>query len=212
MPATRRALALLGPLFLTFAVVPAAKDKTKPAQMPEDKQIIHALNRFTFGIRPGDVERVRAMGLDKWFEEQLHPDKINDKALEARLAPLRTIRMSSREMVENFPPGQVLKAVENGRRSMPHDPAERAIYESRMAAIENRQQKKQNAVADDEDTKPTAKSDASVSLKRNVDDGQMTAEQSSQQQKNEEEAMYAEMGAGKPKKQAGDEPASQPMQ
>ena len=50
--------------------------------------------------------------------------------------------MSSRQMVENFPPGQVLKAVENGRRSMPRDLAERAIYESRMAAIENRQQKR----------------------------------------------------------------------
>ena len=73
MPATRKALALLGPLLLTFAVVPAEKDKTRPAQMPQDKQVIHALNRFTFGIRPGDVERVRAMGLDKWFEQQLHP-------------------------------------------------------------------------------------------------------------------------------------------
>ena len=206
MPATRRALALLGPLFLTFAVLPAAKDKTKPAQMPADKQIIHALNRFTFGVRPGDVERVRTMGLDKWFDEQLHPDKINDNALEVRLAPLRTIRMSSRQMVENFPPGQVLKAVENGRRSMPHDPAERAIYESRMAAIENRQQKKQNAVADDEDMKPAAKSDASASLKQDVNDGQMTEPQRSQQQKNEEEAMYADLGAGKAKKQAAGEP------
>ena len=168
MPATRRALALLGPLFLTFAVLPAAKDKTRPAPMPEDKQIIHALNRFTFGVRPADVERVRAMGLDKWFEEQLHPDKINDNALEGRLAPLRTIKMSSRQMVENFPPGQVLKAVENGRRSMPRDPAERAIYESRMAAIENRQQKKQNAAADDEDMKPAAKNYAPGSLQQDV--------------------------------------------
>jgi uncharacterized protein (DUF1800 family) len=214
MPATRRALALLGPLFLTFAVLPAAKDKAKPAPMPEDKQIVHALNRFTFGVRPGDVERVRAMGLDKWFDEQLHPDSINDNALEARLAPLRTIKMSSRQMVENFPPGQVLKAVENGRRSMPHDPAERAIYESRMAAIENRQQKKQNAAADDEHMKPAAKNDAPGSLQQDVNDpndGQMTAKRSDQQQKNEEEAMYAALGAGKPN-QPGDEPSSEPMQ
>jgi hypothetical protein len=88
MPPTRKALALLGLLFLTFAVLLAAKDKKKPAaaqsaQIPEDKQIVHALNRFTFGIRPGDVERVRAMGLDKWFDQQLHPDKISDDAVEA---------------------------------------------------------------------------------------------------------------------------------
>ena len=83
--------------------------------MEDDKRIVHALNRFTFGVRPGDVERVRAMGLDKWFDEQLHPDKIDDGALESRLAPFRTLKMSTREMVENFPPPQVLKAVENGR-------------------------------------------------------------------------------------------------
>jgi len=43
------------------------------------------------------------MGLDNWFEQQLHPEKISDDALEARLAPLRTIRMSPKEMVQNFP-------------------------------------------------------------------------------------------------------------
>lgn len=200
MPATRRALALLGPLFLTFAVLPAAKDKTKPAPMPEDKQIIHALNRFTFGIRPGDVERVRTMGLDKWFDEQLHPDKINDSALEARLAPLRTIRMSSREMVENFPPGQVLKAIETGRRSMPHDPAERAIYESRLAAIEARQEKKQDAAPDSQEVKPADKNNPPANLKLDVNDGQMTEEE--RKQKKEEDAMYADLGAAKPQKQA----------
>jgi uncharacterized protein (DUF1800 family) len=212
MPATRRALALLGPLFLTFAVLPASKDKTKPPPMPEKKQIIHALNRFTFGIRPGDLERVRAMGLDKWFDEQLHPDKINDNAVEARLAPLRTIRMSSREMVEDFPPGQVLKAIENGRRSMPHDPAERAIYESRLAAIEARQQKKQDAATDGEELKPAEKDNAPANLKLDSDDGKMTEGQRTLQPKDEEAAMYSELGAGKPKNQAEGEPSSEAMQ
>src|SRR5260221_6529062 len=114
----------------------------RTAPMDDDKKIVHALNRCTFGLRPGDVERVRAIGLDKWFDQQLHPDKINDDAIEARLAPFRTLKMSTREMVENFPPPQVLKAVENGRMSMPHDPGKRAIYESRMAEYEQRQQKK----------------------------------------------------------------------
>jgi hypothetical protein len=76
MPATRKALALLGPVLLIFTVAPAAKDETKPAPMAQNKQIIHALNRFTFGVRPGDVERARAMGLDNWFEQQLHPERM----------------------------------------------------------------------------------------------------------------------------------------
>jgi uncharacterized protein (DUF1800 family) len=157
MPATRKALVVLGLIIAVFAcMVPAgmvaAKDKKQkhgdssqtPAagQIPEDKQIVHALNRFTFGVRPGDVERVRAMGLDKWFDEQLHPDKINDSALEARIAPFRTLKMSTREMVESFPDNQILKAVQNGKISMPHDSAKRAIYQSRMVAMEERQQKK----------------------------------------------------------------------
>jgi uncharacterized protein (DUF1800 family) len=210
MPATRRALALLGPLFFTFAVLPASKDRTKPPQMPEDKQIIHALNRFTFGIRSGDVERVRSMGLDKWFDEQLHPEKINDNALEARLSPLRTIRMSSREMVENFPPGQVLKAIESGRRSMPHDPAQRAIYESRLAAIEARQEKGKGAASDGQEMKPAEKDSPPANLKLDVNDGEMTDTQRTQQQKkDEEEAMYADLGPAKPKAQPGAEASVQ---
>ena len=123
MPAARKQLILLGLILLVSAVLLAASDqksKTKasdkatPAQaapMDDDKRIVHALNRFTFGVRPGDVERVRAMGLDKWFDEQLHPEKIDDSAVESRLAPFRTLKMSTREMVENFPPPQVLKAI-----------------------------------------------------------------------------------------------------
>ncbi len=167
MPATRKTLAVLGLILAMFAGIVAAKDKKQkhgdasqtPAagQIPEDKQIVHALNRFTFGIRPGDVERVRAMGLDKWFDEQLHPDKINDGALEARIAPFHTLKMSTREMVENFPDNQVLKAVQSGRMSMPHDSAKKAIYESRMVAMEERQQKKADAGSDTASMPPSAK-------------------------------------------------------
>jgi uncharacterized protein (DUF1800 family) len=182
MPATRKALALLGPLLLIFTAAPAAKDTSKPVPMPQHKQIIHALNRFTFGVQPGDVERVQAIGLDNWFEQQLHPEKINDDALEARLAPLLTIRMSAKEMVQNFPPPQVLKAIENGRQAMPRDPAKRAIYESRIAAINARQQKK-DAADGNEQMKPAEKTSPPANLKLDVNDGQMTEEQSNAQQK-----------------------------
>jgi uncharacterized protein (DUF1800 family) len=154
MPATRKAFVLTGFLLAISAGLLVAGDKKSksknplagaPAQMDDDKRIVHALNRFTFGVRPGDVERVRAMGLDKWLDQQLHPEKIDDSALEARLAPFRTLKMSTREMVENFPPPQVLRAVENGRKSMPSDPAKRAVYQSRIAAMQEQQRKKQDA-------------------------------------------------------------------
>jgi uncharacterized protein (DUF1800 family) len=154
MPATRKAFVLIGFLLAISAGLLVAGDKKSksknplaaaPAQMDDDKRIVHALNRFTFGVRPGDMERVRAMGLDKWLDQQLHPEKIDDSALDARLAPFRTLKMSTREMVENFPPPQVLRAVENGRKSMPSDPAKRAVYQSRIAAMQEQQRKKQDA-------------------------------------------------------------------
>ena len=55
--------------------------KQKLAQMDEHKRALHALNRLTFGPRPGDLQRVEAMGVDKWIELQLHPEKIDDSAL-----------------------------------------------------------------------------------------------------------------------------------
>ncbi|HZU33350.1 MAG TPA: DUF1800 domain-containing protein [Candidatus Angelobacter sp.] len=155
MPAKRKQMILLGLVLSISSVLLVAGDKkskskaadasiAQPAQMDDDKRIIHALNRFTFGVRPGDVERVRAMGLDKWLDEQLHPEKIDDSAAEARLEPFRTLKMSTREIVQNFPSPQVLKAVENGRMAMPSDPAKKAVYESRMAAYQQRQENKQD--------------------------------------------------------------------
>jgi len=112
--------------------------------MDEAKRAQHALNRLTFGARPGDVERVQAMGVDRWIELQLHPEKIDDGALQARLAGYRTLAMDTRELLQNFPPPFVLKAVEAGRMAMPSDPNQRAVYESQMAAYRARKQNKAN--------------------------------------------------------------------
>ncbi len=122
------------------------KDKKATAvpQMEERQRALHALNRLTFGPRPGDVDRVTAMGVDQWIEQQLHPEKIDDSALEARLEPLRTLRMDAHALVENFPPPQLIKQVADGRRSMPSDKTERAIYESQVEKYQDRQEKKAN--------------------------------------------------------------------
>ena len=118
------------------------KDKKTTAQMEERQRALQALNRLTFGPRPGDVDRVTAMGVDKWIEQQLHPEKIDDSALEARLVPLRTLRMDARALVEKFPPPQLIKQVAEGRRSMPSEKTERAIYESQVEKYQDRQEKK----------------------------------------------------------------------
>ena len=113
--------------------------------MDEQKRAVHALNRLTFGPRPGDVERVAQMGVDKWIELQLHPDKIDDSALDARLAPFRTLRMDTKEIVENFPPNQVIKQIAEGKAALPRDPTKRAVYEAQLQRYEDKQERKEEA-------------------------------------------------------------------
>src|ERR1043165_2137356 len=119
------------------------KDAKIASQMDEHKRALHALNRLTFGPRPGDIDRVAAMGVDKWIDQQLHPEKIDDAAVEARLAPLRTLKMDTHEIVENFPPQQVIKAIADGKQKMPSDPNKKAIYEAQLARYEMRKEKKE---------------------------------------------------------------------
>jgi uncharacterized protein (DUF1800 family) len=73
-------------------------------ELTEDEAILHALNRLGYGPRPGDVERVRQMGLQKWIEQQLDPRSIDDHAAEARLEQYPTLKMSSEKLLEEYPP------------------------------------------------------------------------------------------------------------
>jgi uncharacterized protein (DUF1800 family) len=131
-----------------------SKGKKSEAQIDDSKRALHALNRLTFGPRPGDIEKVNAMGVDRWIDQQLSPEQISDSALEARLEPFRTLHMDTRTMVQNFPPPQVIKAVADGRLKMPSDPNERAVYQSRIEAYKARTSKKAQG-----DGKPGAASD-----------------------------------------------------
>src|SRR5579872_4586122 len=124
------------------AVYGRKKEKNSVSSVDERKRALHALNRLTFGPRPGDVDRVVAMGVDKWIELQLHPEKIDDSAVEARIAPYRTLRMSTKEMVENFPPPQLIRAVAEGKERMPGDPTLRAVYQAQIERYEKREANK----------------------------------------------------------------------
>jgi len=98
-----------------IAAIPAAAAKTKkPKQDPAlkglpiteltvDEAILHAMNRLAYGPRPGDVERVRQMGLAKWIDQQLAPNSIDDKPVNARLENLPTLSMSSARLIEEYP-------------------------------------------------------------------------------------------------------------
>jgi uncharacterized protein (DUF1800 family) len=133
---------------LCIAAVTAAKNKPKISNAADEhRRTVHALDRLTFGPRPGDVDTVLAMGVDKWIELQLHPDKIDDSAMQARLEQYRTLRMSSREMATDFPPNPVLKAAMEGKVAIPNDPYRHAIYMAGISRLQNKQDEKQAGVA-----------------------------------------------------------------
>jgi uncharacterized protein (DUF1800 family) len=97
-----------------------ASNKTS-GKLTEDQRILHVLNRLGFGARPGDVERVKAMGVDRYIELQLNPDKIDDSASEAKLQNLETLRMTNAELYERYPqPGQLLNQLQR-RGALPAD-------------------------------------------------------------------------------------------
>src|SRR5882672_4039625 len=100
---------------------PASKSAAKLSQ---DQRILHVLNRLGFGARPGDVERVKAMGIDNYIAQQLSPEKIDDSASEAKLQNLATLRMTTAELYEKYPqPGQLLRQLKQ-RGALPADLAQ----------------------------------------------------------------------------------------
>jgi len=136
-------MCLLGLLSANLALGKKKEQRNFVIQMDQSKMALHALNRLTFGVRPGDLERITAMGLDKWIDQQLHPERINDSALEGRLTPFRTLRMDTRQIVENFPPPQLIKAVANGKQPLPSDPLKRAVYQDQLERMQEKQDRKQ---------------------------------------------------------------------
>src|SRR5260221_9566298 len=83
-------------------IVCTGRESAQEPAAPQDQAIVHVLNRIGYGPRPGDVERVRAIGLQRYVDEQLHPERVADSGIAARIAPLSTIAMSSREIAERF--------------------------------------------------------------------------------------------------------------
>lgn len=96
---------------------PPARDPALPSadavaarELTADRQVRQALGRLTFGARPGDYERVRAMGVDRWIALQLRPERIDDAATDRLIARLPTLSMSPAALAAAYPPPQAILA------------------------------------------------------------------------------------------------------
>jgi uncharacterized protein (DUF1800 family) len=145
----RKSLVLV--LAILFAAVPAWTTKKKAEvdakrfqeKLTKDEQVLHVLDRLTFGPRPGDVEIVKKMGVKKWIDLQLHPERIaEDRALEVKLAPLETLRMTQGDTEASYPTPQMIRQVAQGRQPLPDDPVARAAVERQVRRIKVKKDEK----------------------------------------------------------------------
>ncbi|HVF55426.1 MAG TPA: DUF1800 domain-containing protein [Pyrinomonadaceae bacterium] len=136
-------------IFGVAAGAQAAQKAQAAARLSEEQRIVHVLNRLGFGARLGDVERVRQMGLERYIEAQLNPDKIQDAVVEAKLRNLPTLSMTTSELLAKFPnPGQLIRQLQR-RGELPADLA--AIAEQRREGQQGRASAAQNGAQMNDD-------------------------------------------------------------
>ena len=74
----------------------------EPRELLPDEQVQQVLNRLAFGPRPGDAEKVRAMGVDRWIDQQLHPEQIDDRAADDLISHYETLNEKTSDLVQTF--------------------------------------------------------------------------------------------------------------
>ena len=121
---------------------PAHREKYVSDEMQGDERILQALNRFTFGPRPGDVEAVRQMGLETWFDQQLHPETLDETDLNARLAEYPAMTWSTQDLLFRMPSNAIIRQAANGKIEIPSKGTLHAVYENSIYRIQARKEAK----------------------------------------------------------------------
>ena len=111
-------------LIFSIAASQAIVSFSKTPRLTDEQRIVHLLNRLGFGARPGDVERVKAMGLENYIKQQLAPEKIDDTVAQNKIQDLSVLKMSTAELYEKYPqPNQLVRQLQN-RGMLPKDLAD----------------------------------------------------------------------------------------
>jgi uncharacterized protein (DUF1800 family) len=104
------AVAMILSLLLVFGQVgnltaqARGRQSSKKSALTGDQRVAHVLSRLTFGARPGDFERVKAIGVDEFIRQQLDSDSLDDVAMQARLRRLPTLGMAQPVIFEQYTP------------------------------------------------------------------------------------------------------------
>jgi len=107
-------------------------------ELPADQQIIQAINRLTFGPRPGDALKVRSIGLDKWIDQQLHPEKIDDSAIDRFVAGYPAINRDQDDLLAQYTQQQ------RERREVKREKADSTMTAADSMALRKQMQQRGN--------------------------------------------------------------------
>jgi uncharacterized protein (DUF1800 family) len=135
------------------AATPQLHEHDAPIHMARDQRLLLVLDRFTYGPRPGDLDHMRTVGLNAWFQAQLAPHTIDDSALDARLANYPAMQLPLAKLMELYPTNQTIRASMNGNASAPGGAAAHAIYADQKEQYKQKKERKRNPdAAKPEDT------------------------------------------------------------
>lgn len=100
--------ALTAPAF----AIPAGPVRDKKS-LTKNQKALHVLNRLGFGARPGDIDKVNALGVEKYIEQQLNPSAIDDAIAEKKVANLEVFNMTTAQVFAKYPnPTALIRALE----------------------------------------------------------------------------------------------------
>jgi hypothetical protein len=134
------------------------------AVVSSDEQILQILNRLTYGPRPGEFERVKAMGLNAWLKQQFNPDSIDNSKLDKMLADYPAMTLPLNKLLEMYPTNTTIRQVMDGKAGVPRGDAAKAIYKSQEEKYKEKKDDKGKAAASDPAPLPEAMSDPVVVL------------------------------------------------
>jgi uncharacterized protein (DUF1800 family) len=112
------------------------------AALTSQQRTLQALNRLTFGPRPGDEAAVSRVGLEAWFERQLHPERIDDSSFEVELAKFPAMQLTQSELLARFPnPQEIRRMAQGGMVAASADPVQRVILADAVYNYEEKRKK-----------------------------------------------------------------------
>jgi len=154
--------------FAAHSAVAKPKPAVKAALTPltPRERVVQLLDRFTFGPRPGDVDRVLAQGADAWLDQQLAPDIIKDGGLDRRLGDFPTLTMTPQQAQNVFPDRGQIGPVAAGKAPYPKDPLQKAVFEVQVYKWNQEQDKKK---ADGSATPAVEMTDAEKAAQKKLD-------------------------------------------